>query len=138
VNIVLVDMADVDRAWGLIGSKVTDCLAKQKADITAADLWIQCRTASAFVVLITDDEGFRGAIVWRFETWPDGLVMRAIVAVGDAIEGHFEEIYAWCESLARSMGATRIAILGTRPGWGRAIKRKTQITYNYIFEVPDE
>jgi hypothetical protein len=138
VNITLVDMADVDRAWGLIAVKVTACLNEQKADVTAADLWMQCRMASAFVVLITDDEGFRGAIVWRFETWPDGLVMRAIVAVGDAIEGHFEEIYAWSERLARSMGATRIAILGTRPGWGRAIKRKTQITYNYIFEVPDE
>lgn len=135
MNIAIVGQEHVDAVWQHIGQMVTDCLQEQRVDITAADLWLQCRAASAFVVLITNESGFVGAIVWRFETWPAGPVMRAIVAVGDGIEGHFEEIYAWCERHARTMGASRIAILGTRKGWGRRIKRPTQITYNYIFEV---
>jgi hypothetical protein len=135
VNITVVAQADVDAIWQYIAAKVTDCLQAQRADCTAADLWSQCRAGTAFVVLITEETEFRGAVVWRFETWPDGPVMRAIVAVGDGIEGHFEEIYAWCEALAKSMGAGRITIVGTRPGWGRKIKRKATVTYNYVFEV---
>lgn len=135
MNIEIVRPEQTDAVWEFLAPRVTECLREQQADITAADLWIQCRQNSAFVILISNEGQFVGAIVCRFETWPDGAVLRAIVAVGDGIEGHFEELYAWCETFARNMGAGRFVIVGTRPGWGRKIKRSVKVLYTYVFEV---
>ena len=123
----------VDQVWPLLAERVKRCLAKVDADCTAADLWTQCREGRAFLMVAHDGEIY-GAVIWRFEHWLNGSVLKNIVTVGHDMRLWMDAMHDAGAELARNGGATRLVWSG-RKGWARRFPQARQHSITYTLEV---
>ncbi len=131
VEIIPVDQ--VDQVWPLIADRIDTCLHSIKADCSTADLWSLCRSGNAFL-MVAHDGDIHGAMVWRFETWLHGPVLKNLITVGDRMKDWLSDAHDAAGRLAKNGGATRYVWHG-RKAWQRYFPKAKVLNITYSMEV---
>lgn len=82
MTIAVVPTHQVDQVWGLIADGIESACQATGGDISAGDLWQQCRSGSAFLIVVHEGDDVLGASVWRFERWSSGPKLRCLALYG--------------------------------------------------------
>lgn len=130
----IVKPADVDAVWPLISKRIGECMDRFGSDVSAGDLWTMCRAGHVFLIVAINGEEIKGAAIWRYETWIDGIVLRNLITVGEDMATWMNKMQASAKDLALSGGATSYVTEG-RPGWGRIFKDAKVYKTLYRMEV---
>lgn len=133
MKVEIVPVAQVDNIWPLIAIRIANCLRDIDADCTAADLWDLCRSGHAFLMVAHDGDIY-GAMVWRFETWPSGLVLKNLVTVGEKMPRWLPQAHEAAGQLAINGGASRYVWHG-RKAWQRYFPKAKVLNITYSMEV---
>lgn len=66
ITIDLVALPDVDRAWAMIADRVAHCLRKAPMELSAGDIWANCRSGQWLLIIAHDGPRVCGTSIWRF------------------------------------------------------------------------
>lgn len=122
MTISVVPPHQVDQVWGLVAEGLQEACLATGGDITAGDLWVQCRGGSAFLIVVHDGDDVLGASVWRSETWATGQKLRCLALCGTKITKWFKPFRDVAVRLAKDVGATAIVTEGLEK-WEPFLKR---------------
>lgn len=122
MQIGIVGSSEVDGLWPSLASEMQRGCDKTGGATSSADLWQMCRSGNAFLFLGLADNTMQFAAVWRFETWPGGMVFRCIAVCGRNMRDWIAPHYEFALHQAALGGASRIVAEG-RPGWPRVLAR---------------
>lgn len=125
MNIGIASNQEVDGIWPLISDRIQQGCDKTGNATSSADLWQLCRSGNAFLILVGDGASIKAASVWRFETWPSGLVFKCLSLSGDDMPTWIRPFSQFIISQAKIGGSDRLIAEG-RKGWERVIKRMFQ------------
>lgn len=128
----LVGVLHIDRIWPLVSKDFVECLNDNYGDCSAGDLWTQCRSGNAFLIVAHENEAIKSASVWRFENWLKGPVFRCLILTGKDMKDWFDDVRTFCEQIAKDNGAT--FVWDGRDGWGRAFPEAKKIRQTYMME----
>lgn len=95
---------------------------KTGGDLTTGDLWVACRSGSAFLIVAHEGDEIRGASIWRPETWQSGKKMRCIGLYGSRMIDWIEDMHELVKRLAADCGATSLISEG-RLGWQKTFPK---------------
>lgn len=121
----------VDQVWPHIAEEMQKACEITGGDLSSGTLWQMCRSGNAFLMVVSDRKILM-ASVWRFETWPSGLVFRCMCLIGDRMDDWLEQAKEFAETKAKEGGAMRIITEG-RKGWGRVFPQAK--TLRQVYEV---
>ena len=121
MNIGIATSAEVDLLWPVISEGIQAGCDVTGGAVSSSELWQMCRTGNAFLIVGADD-GIKFASVWRFETWPSGVVFRCLSLTGTDMESWISEFSEFVISQAKIGGANRLIAQG-RKGWERVVNR---------------
>lgn len=133
MNVDLVSTMDVDKVWPLISQRIIDCVDSMNTDLSPGDMWTLCRSGAGFLVVVHDGSEIKAATIWRFETWPKGVVFRNLIVVGEDMASWIDACTKKVNEMAKQGGATWFAWQGRR-GWERIFKNADKVGV-YIMEV---
>lgn len=129
-----IGLQHIDAVWPLIAERLVKCIQRFPMDCSSGDLWMMCRNGHALLMIAADETEIKSASIWRYETWPDGLVFKNIILVGEDME-------SWlpiCADLAREKaveGGCQRFVFEAREGF-KAIYPKAKILRQvYMMEV---
>lgn len=122
MRIGIANAAEVDALWPSISAEMQRGCDKTGGATSAGDLWQMCRSGNAFLFIGEADGSVLFAAVWRFETWPTGLVFRCVAVCGRSMRSWIGGHYAFAMEQAKFGGATRLVAEG-RHGWSRVLAR---------------
>lgn len=80
MNIIVVPVADIDKAWPHVAERFVKAVEKAPTYLTVGDMWALCRSGAGFLLVAVNDDGIRGASVWQFDS--DKFICRIIGGVG--------------------------------------------------------
>jgi hypothetical protein len=137
VNIAVVPVADIDRAWPHIAASVVKCLEKAPSYATAGEFWQMCRSGNAFLIVAVDGETIKGASIWQFGQAYGRAAFSCLLLVGTQLEKWSADLVAVASEMARSNGA--IITADGRIGLIKALKKTVPglkvVRQSYILEV---
>lgn len=132
MRIEIAGIGDIDKIWPLISEKLESGCRKTGYATSSADMWQMCRSGNAFLV-IGYEEKIEFASIWRFETWPSGLVFRCVGLCGNNITKWFVDLYHFAKAQARIGGTERLVAEG-RVGLPRLAKRLLKSKVKRLWE----
>lgn len=112
MQISLVPVTSVDQFWPHLREGFQRALLKTGGDLTTADLWVQCRNGSAFLLIAHEGEEIRGAAIWRPDTWMTGRKLRCLALYGTRFREWKDEHREAAIRIARDCGATSLVSEG--------------------------
>jgi hypothetical protein len=121
MNIGIAGVAEVDGIWPSISERIQNGCDRTGGASSSGDLWKQCRSGEAYLIIGFND-GIKVASVWRFESWPSGLVFRCLSLAGTEMATWVIPFATFIQEQARIGGSTRLIAQG-RKGWERVISR---------------
>ncbi len=124
----------VDQVWPQIADGVAKSYAKSGGGMTPGQLWQECRSGHAFLVVVYNPNALVGAIVVRFEYGPDKTRLRGLALVGTDLRAWIEPLRAKLTEMAKQGGA-EVFIDEGRPGLVRLIPDAKIVRVTYEVEV---
>lgn len=121
MNIGIASAPEVDRFWPMIGLEMQRGCDKTGGATSSGELYQMCRAGDAFLFIGYENE-VKMASVWRFETWPSGVVFRCMALCGKEMGTWIVPLYEFAMSQAAIGGTNRLIAQG-RKGWDRALSR---------------
>jgi hypothetical protein len=122
MNIGIATASQVDQMWPEITDRIQQGCDMTGGATSSAELWQMCRTGNGFLIVGIEDQSIVFASVWRFETWPTGVVFRCMSMAGTKMETWIAPFTQFVISQARAGGTDRLIAEG-RKGWERVIRR---------------
>ena len=122
MNFEIATLAEVDAIWPSVAGRIQEGCDRTGGATSSGDLWRQCRAGEAFLIIGSDGASIRVASVWRFETWPSGLVFRCLSLAGVQMGTWLIPFAQFVQEQARTGGTDRLIAQG-RKVWERVIKR---------------
>jgi hypothetical protein len=122
MNLGIATSAEVDKIWPLIGQEMQRGCDKTGGEISSGDMWQMCRSGNAFLIMGYEPDEIVVASVWRFETWPSGVVFKCVGVCGKPMKRWVRELYDFAFSQAK-IGGTERLVAGGRMGWSRVLSR---------------
>jgi hypothetical protein len=115
MQVSLVAVTNIDAIWPQVRGGFHRSVMKTGGDIETGDLWVQCRSGAAFL-LIAHDEQIKGASIWRADTWQTGRKLRCLALYGHGMTDWIGDMHEMAKRLAADCGATSLVSEG-RLGW---------------------
>jgi hypothetical protein len=91
---------------------------KTGGDIETGDLWVQCRSGEAFLLIAHEGEQILGSSIWIPQTWQTGRKLRCLALYGSGMSDWIGDMHEMAKRLAADCGATSLVSEG-RPGWAK-------------------
>ena len=125
----LVPVANIDSIWPHVRAGFEKATLITGGDLSTGDLWVSCRSGSAFLIIAHTD-AIQGASIWRPDTWATGRKLRCMALYGDGMDSWIEDMRDMAANIAKDCGATSLVAEG-RPGWERIFKnaRKLRVLF---------
>ena len=119
-------VAQVDQVWPAIAQGIAKSCERSGGGLTAGDVWTQCRSGSAFLIIAHDDKEIHGASVW----YPQNGKLRCMALYGTGMRGWIGDMHEMAKRIARDCGATALISEG-RTGWQKIFPqaKKARIFY---------
>ncbi|WFP89815.1 hypothetical protein [Ensifer adhaerens] len=103
--------------------------------MSSGDLWQMCRSGSAFLVAVLDDEGQPIAtIILQFQNWSGKSVLRCLSIAGEEMSFWLPQAMEFASKMARENGASCLVADG-REGWARVFPGAKRLRVTYEIEV---
>lgn len=119
-QVSLVPVTSVDLYWPHLRGGFHRSVMKTGGDIETGELWVQCRSGAAFLLIaheITHEtQNIVGASIWRADTWQTGRKLRCLALYGSKMNGWIDDMHGLAKRLAVDCGATALVSEG-RLGW---------------------
>lgn len=131
--IAIANQSEIDAIWPMFSERVQRGCERTGGTTSAVNLWQMCRSGNAFLIVGIED-GIKFISVWRFETWPSGVVFHCLCVCGNDIPSWCGELYDFAISQARLMGCNRLIGDG-RKGWSRLLARQLKRPVKPIIET---
>lgn len=112
MNVSLVPVVNVDPIWPLLREGLHEACLATGGDISTADLWVQCRSGSAFLLVATEGEKIMGASIWRTDTWETGRRLRCLALYGTKARLWIQDMRKMVESLKADTGSIALVAEG--------------------------
>jgi hypothetical protein len=116
MQVSLVPVPNVDHFWPVLREGFHRSVMKTGGDIETGDLWVQCRSGGAFLLIAHEGEEIRGASIWRRDTWQTGRKLRCLALYGTGMKDWIEDMHGLAKRIAIDSGATSLVSEG-RTGW---------------------
>src|SRR5687767_11822241 len=100
MQVSLVAVPNIDAIWPHLREGFHRSVMKTGGDIETGDLWVQCRSGAAFLLIAHEGEEIRGASVWTAQTWQTGRKLRCLALYGTEMDGWIRDMKAMATSLA--------------------------------------
>jgi hypothetical protein len=108
----LIAVTNIDAMWpALRGGFHEACLATG-GDIDTGDLWVQCRSGAAFLLVAHDGDEVLGASIWRPDTWATGRRLRCLALYGRKARRWIFDMRALVEKLKADTGSIALVAEG--------------------------
>lgn len=119
-EIDLIRVPDVDRVWRMIGERVSAALDKTEMEISAGDIWAQCRSGQWLLLIASnEDPQIVGVTVWRFAA---NQFFDCVLLTGEAMSTWAPALISEAVKIARETGCKGMSATG-RPGLIREIQK---------------
>lgn len=102
---VLVPVEEVDKVWPLVADSFVKCLEKTPSYFSAGEAWQQCRSGSALLIVIHDEERVLCSSLWRFEPVCGRNAFNCILWTGERTNEWFELFVQFVTDVAKLGGA---------------------------------
>lgn len=122
MNVSLVPVIEVDRVWPLVREGLENSCTACGGDLSAADLWRECRSGNAFLILVLEEGKILSASAWRPETWSSGGKLRCLALYGVGLWKWIGPLRAAVLELKQNVGAESLVAEGLEK-WGALFKR---------------
>lgn len=135
MQIEIVGLTDIDRIWPQVLPDVMLCLKKAPMEITAGDIWAQCRAGNWLLIIAHDGEKIAGTSVWRFTA---NRLFECVIMAGRRRKEWFPGLIDTAENIAKSHECSGLIATG-RPGLIALIKQHNprtkvaRVTYHLEF-----
>lgn len=135
---VLVPVEEVDKVWPLVSPAFVKCLEKTPSYFSAGEMWQECRSGQAALIVIHDGESVLCASVWRFEAVCGRYAFNCVLLAGRQAEKWMDDLCAFVEQVAK-MGGAKILTGTGRVGLVSRLKKKFKglriARQSYIVEI---
>lgn len=132
-SVSLIGVSNIDALWPALREGFQRSLLKTGGDIETGELWVQCRSGAAFLLVAHDTE-IRGASIWKPQTWQTGRKLRCLALYGHGMTDWIEDMKAMAASLAKDNGATALVSEG-RMGWQRVFPNAKPLRILYEEQI---
>lgn len=112
MTIAVISPHQIDQVWPFVSDGLNDACMVCGGDITAGDLWQQCRAGSAFLIVVYEDDAVQGACVWRPERWATGPKFRCLCLYGTGLLTWVKPLREVVLQLMKDVGATALVTEG--------------------------
>ena len=133
MQVSLCGVAQVDQVWPAIAEGMVRSCKKSGGGIVAGDVWRECRSGSAFLIIAHDDREIHGASVWYLQTGASGAWLRCMALYGKNMKAWKDEMHEMVRGIAKHCGAVGLKS-EARPGM-KSIFPNAQLKRVY-FEEP--
>lgn len=134
MEVSLVPVLNVDAFWPSLRDGFQRALMKAGGDLTTGDLWVACRSGSAFLLIAYEGEEIRGASIWRPDTWQTGRKLRCMALYGTKMTDWIADMHGMAKRIAGDCGATSLVSEG-RPGWAKIFPKARMLRALYEEEI---
>lgn len=121
-QVSLVPTNSVDQFWPHLREGFQRSVMKTGGDLTTGDLWVACRSGSAFLLIAHEGDEIRGASIWRPDTWQSGRKLRCLALYGSGMRDWIQDMRDMAARIAKDCGATSLVSEG-RLGWQRVFPK---------------
>lgn len=130
MRVAIANSTEVDQIWPAISEKIIKATLKYGSNVSSGDLWQMCRAGDAFLVVVMDDSGVKGALIMQFQRWSMKRVMYCLAIVGEDIQEWLPAARDFITDMAKAGGADSFIAEG-REGWPALFPdaKKLRITY---------
>jgi hypothetical protein len=118
MNVSLVPVPNIDAIWPHLREGFHRSVMKTGGDIETGDLWVQCRSGEAFLLIAHEGEQILGSSIWIPQTWQTGRKLRCLALYGSGMSDWIGDMHEMAKRLAADCGATSLVSEG-RPGWAK-------------------
>lgn len=122
MQVSVVPVLHIDQFWPSLREGFHRSVMKTGGDLTTGDLWVACRSGSAFLIVAHDGDEIRGASIWRPETWQSGKKMRCLALYGAGMKDWIQDMREMAARIAKDCGATSLVSEG-RLGWQKVFPK---------------
>ena len=119
-------VAQVDQVWPAIAEGMVRSCKKSGGGIVAGDVWRECRSGSAFLIIAHDDREIHGASVW----YPQNGKLRCMALFGKNMKAWIGDMHDLVKRIAKGCGATALVSEG-RVGWERIFPKARKVRIYY-------
>lgn len=130
--ICLVPVGEIDRVWPALNDGMTDGCRRCGDDLTAWDLFSQCRRSDALLFVWFDNE-IKAGLVVRPEQWGTEQVLRILMLTGHEIDKWLPQLEA-CDDWKKFVGNLPVIFEG-RLGWQRKMPKARVLRVVYKLEA---
>ena len=117
MKIAIASPHEVDAVWPQVSGYLLKSCDKIGSPMTVQEAWQICRNGSAYLVVCIGENEIEMASVWRFETWPTGVVLRCYLLGGKNLKKWGKQLREFITDMAAKGGADRLIAEG-RKEWG--------------------
>ena len=111
----LVSVHQVDQFWPLLAKGMAKSCERSGGGLVAGDVWRECRSGSAWLIVATDDETtIHGASVWYLQTGASGAWLRCMALYGTKMKAWKDDMRALARRIAADCGAVGLKSDGRR------------------------
>lgn len=128
--IEIIQPQNVDVIWPDVAEMFAKCQQEHHGDCSVGDLWIMCRSGSAFLVIYHEDMAIKAASIWRPEHWTEGPVLRCVNLAGEDMSTWIDEGKKLLREVAIRCGSNAIIFDG-RKGLRSVMPDAEIIRYTY-------
>lgn len=114
-TVSLVAVPNIDAIWPHIRVGLHDACLATGGDISTADLWVQCRSGSAFLIIAHETKheiNIVGASIWRVDTWETGRRLRCLALYGKKARQWIFDMRAMVDQLKADTGSIALVAEG--------------------------
>ncbi len=132
MKVDLVSVHQVDQFWPLLAKGMANSCRRSGGGIVSGDVWRECRSGSAWLIVAHDETTIQGASVWYLQTGANGAWLRCMAMYGVKMNAWKDDMRALVMRIAADCGAVGIKADGRR-GIG-AMVPSAQIKHVYYEE----
>ncbi|CAK7257704.1 MULTISPECIES: hypothetical protein [unclassified Shinella] len=125
---------EVDDIWPIFEARMQRACDRYRCDLTEPVLRQMCLSGEAYLMVAHDGERPLMASVWKFYSWPTGIVFRCLCLAGDGVGRWADAARAFAVDAARTGGAKTITASG-RAGWGAIFPGAREVYRTYEVNV---
>ncbi len=110
----LVSVHQVDQFWPLLANGMAKSCKRSGGGIVAGDVWRECRSGAAWLIVARDDSGIQGASVWYLQTGASGAWLRCMALFGVNMKIWKDDMRLLARRIAADCGAVGLQSDGRR------------------------
>lgn len=137
-QVSLIGVTNIDAVWPYLREGFHRSLLKTGGSIDTGELWVQCRSGAAFLIVAHENAhetpNIVGASIWKPETWLTGRKLRCMCLYGHGMADWIQDMKAMAERIAKDNGATSLVSEG-RVGWAKIFPNAKVLRSLYEEEI---